>query len=317
MNHENEFLKFPSNQFVPIKKTPWGGTHIATIKKRYLSHQIKIPNHIGESLEAHWENLLLKWIDAIEPLSVQVHPNNSNSYLSLNECGKSEAWFVHTLENPSPVYLGFKEEYSQEDIIKCLKSADPTECLHSFIPQKNDYISIPMGCVHALGAGILAAEPQIVLPNKEGKTFRLFDWNRRYDTHGHRNENGTPRELHIDAGLNAIDWTLPRGTNIEKTLIKNLKHGERFLGDAYNPFCLQLFEKEVSTIFEPLVKNQFSVITVFSGKIEISSSENTFILMGGETGVLKNADENVNITISSMFTESPCVLIFTLHLSGF
>lgn len=318
MKSDNVFIKFPSNQFVPITKTPWGGSQIAQIKKKYLSDTLKhIPDRIGESLEARWDSLLLKWIDATELLSVQVHPTNSNQHLTENECGKIEAWFVHSLHNPAPLYLGFKDGFSQTEIINCLKSQNPADCLHSFIPKKNDYISIPTGCVHALGPGILAAEPQIVQPNKEGKTFRLFDWNRLYDANGKRSTKGAPRELHIDAALSAIDWNLPRGTMIEKTLVQTLKHGERFKGNSYNPFCVQFFSRESSTVFESLIPNQFSMITVFSGKVIIEQGDHTLTLCGGETGLIKSTEDNIIINVSSMFTEEPCALIFSLKSIDF
>lgn len=258
-----KFFKFDPYNFVPISKTPWGGSQIVAIKKKYLSNQKdKIPFRIGESLEGQVDSLLLKWIDATEPLSVQIHPQNSNPLLQPGECGKPEAWFVQNLCNPSPIYLGFKEGYSQEDITQCLLSNNPTDCLYSFIPNKNDYISIPTGCIHALGAGILIAEPQRIIPNQEGKTWRIFDWNRHYSKQGERDDAGQPRELHIKQALSAIDWDLPRGSLLKKKLVTNLKNGDRFLGSIYNPFCIELYEQEEVMDIRPLLQDQFSFITV-------------------------------------------------------
>lgn len=313
MNNLLKLYKFEPN-FVPITKTPWGGMQIPILKKKYLSNIIqKTPNRIGESIEGQVDSLLLKWIDATEPLSVQIHPKNSNPLLKPGECGKPEAWFVYNLLNPTPLYLGFKDGYSKEEIENCLFSENPTECLHSFIPKKNDYISIPTGCVHALGAGILIAEPQQIVPHKEGKTWRIFDWNRAYNEKGEREINGSPRELHLQEALSAIDWDLPRGEAIEKILVQNLKHKDKFLGNAQNPFCVQLYSEPGIFNFKSFPSHSFSFITVFSGNVNISNHQYNLKLTGGESGFILFSSNDYQIDVSQKFGEVPCVLIFSLN----
>jgi len=312
---EKHIYKSSSFNFVPITKTPWGGSQISKLKKKYFSEEINnIPDFIGESLEVYVKSLLIKWIDAKEPLSVQVHPKNSHPALQIHECGKPEAWFVYSLHNPSPVHLGFKDGYSVEEIKASLQSEDPLKYVHSFLPEKHSYISIPTGCVHALGSGTFIAEPQCVIPQKEGKTWRLFDWNRLYNDKGQRDNSwGKPRQLHVKDAISAIDWTLPRGAKLEQHLVKKLKHTDRFEGDKTNPFCLQLFTKKGTFHYNPLVLQHFSLLTVFEGNVTISNEHEKMTFTGGESGYLPPSSTPYSIEINSQFDTDPCLLLFSLN----
>lgn len=307
--------------FVPIVKTPWGGRQISKLKRRYFPEQeANIPERIGESLEIHVQSLLVKWIEAAEPLSIQVHPNHTHPLLGKAECGKYEAWFVYQLHNPSPIYLGFKEGLSKEKIQNCLQSSNPLDCLHSFVPKKNSYISIPAGCVHALGSGIFIAEPQHVIPEQDGITWRIFDWNRLYNTEGQRDDRGKPRALHLNQALSAIDWNLPCGKELEKKFVQVFEHGEYFSGNEYNPFALQVFTKPEEFSLNKFAENHFSLLTVFSGRVTIFKEDKKILeLQGGESACLPKSLKMYQIKIESMFEEDPCALVFALnkeYLSG-
>ncbi len=315
MKSEMKFVKAFPFQFVPITKTPWGGMQISKLKKLYFPEQTPlIPERIGESLEIRVGSLLLKWIEASEPLSVQVHPQNFNSILNEGECGKHEAWFVYQVQNPSPIYLGFKENFSQDEIEACLKSATPLDCLHSFLPKKNAYISIPPGCVHALGTGTFIAEPQHLIPGKDGKTLRLFDWNRLYNAKGERDSHGSPRELHFQDALSAIDWSLPRGALLEKKFVSEFQHSDYFSGNKLNPFALQTFLKEDFLDLRNFSAYEFSLITVFSGCVNIANGKDVLTLVGGESACLPILENShYKIKLKKMFDTEPCALVFAIN----
>lgn len=314
MTNDLQLKKSYPFTFVPITKTPWGGYQIARLKQKYFPKETAlIPDRIGESLEIRVKTLLLKWIDAAEPLSVQVHPHHSHKVLQDNECGKHEAWFIYNVENPSPLYLGFKEGYSQQEIKTCLQSQNPLDCLHSFLPQKNSYITIPPGCVHALGTGTFIAEPQHVLEKQEGKTLRIFDWNRLYNSKGERDESGSPRELHLHDALKVIDWELPRGVELEKKFVKQFKHEDYFDGDIYNPFVLQTFLKSGKFTIPHFAKYEFSLLTVFSGSMTVFDGNHIIKLSGGESACLPKAIQPYVLELSSEFNSEPCALLFSYN----
>ncbi|MEN9824919.1 MAG: hypothetical protein RI953_664 [Pseudomonadota bacterium] len=244
--------------------------------------------------------LLLKWLNAKEPLSVQVHPAHSHPLLKAGECGKPESWLVMNNSNGQGyVFLGFKEGLSKDDIMSALRQDKPRDVMHVVYPKVGDYISIPTGCVHATGPGVLIAEPQYVLPGKSGKTWRISDWGRRYNSQGELDPQGQPRELHIDEALSAIDWNLPRGTELEKLLIQRMEHKQIFSGDIHNPFPVQIFSQAGIYEYKPLVDQQFSLVTCWEGKLQlIAKSGEAIVLRAGESGLVAASAGAIKIALA-------------------
>jgi len=140
--------------------------------------------------------LLFKFLDANRDLSVQVHPNDKQgSKQTPPDLGKTEAWVIMHADPGSCVYAGMKEGVDRETLQKEIDNGTTENCLHRFEPEVGDCIFIPAGTVHALGAGLVVAEIQ----QSSDTTFRLFDWNRV-------GADGLPRQLHIEQGLNVIDY---------------------------------------------------------------------------------------------------------------
>jgi mannose-6-phosphate isomerase len=244
--------------------------------------------------------LLLKWLNAKEPLSVQVHPKHTHPALKANQCGKPESWLV--LSNSfgeGYIFLGFKEGLSKDDIMTALREDRPRDVMNVIYPKAGSYISIPTGCVHAVGPGILIAEPQYVLPNKSGATWRLSDWGRRYNSRGELDPHGQPRELHISEGLSAIDWELPRGKELDKALVHELEHGQIFAGDTHNPFPVQYYSKAGIYQYTPQVPDQFSLVTCWEGMLQLFNKENeAIVLRAGESGLIAAAAGEVKIALA-------------------
>jgi mannose-6-phosphate isomerase len=142
--------------------------------------------------------LLVKFLDARQTLSVQVHPNDAQAArLTPPDLGKTEAWVVLEAEPESLIYAGLKPGVGRRELEAAIHAGRLADCLHSFHPQPGDCVYIPAGTVHSLGAGLLVAEIQ----QSSDTTFRLFDWNRL-------GPDGKPRPLHVEQGLNAIDFRI-------------------------------------------------------------------------------------------------------------
>jgi mannose-6-phosphate isomerase len=138
--------------------------------------------------------LLVKVIDAKERLSVQVHPNEETMHQTGGE-PKTEMWAM--LED-GVIYAGLQPGSSPDDIAAAVRSGSFEDLLVRHEAKKGEVFFIPGGLVHAIGAGALIYEVQ----QSSNTTFRLYDWNRV-------GKDGSPRELHIEKSLKAIDYSLP------------------------------------------------------------------------------------------------------------
>lgn len=139
--------------------------------------------------------LLIKFLDAVEPLSVQVHPNDEQAKRLHNSFGKSEMWYIMDAEKEAELIIGFEEGINKEDYSKHLKNESLEEILHKVPVSKGDAVYIPAGRVHAIGKGILLAEIQ----QTSDVTYRIYDYNRI-------DKDGNKRELHTELALEAIDF---------------------------------------------------------------------------------------------------------------
>jgi len=142
--------------------------------------------------------LLLKFIDARQELSVQVHPDDARAAkLGPGQFGKTEAWVVlDRCEQTSRIYAGFAPGVTANDFLAALALKTTPATLHSFTPSPGDCVFLEAGTVHAIGANILLFEVQ----QTSDITYRLYDWD-RVDA-----KTGKPRDLHVEAALECSDF---------------------------------------------------------------------------------------------------------------
>lgn len=142
--------------------------------------------------------LLIKFIDASDYLSVQVHPDNSMARERHNSFGKTEMWYIVEAEkggDRGKLIAGFNRELDGEQYVSHLKGGSLKEILNYEDVQSGDIYFMPAGRIHAIGAGVLLAEIQ----QTSDVTYRIYDWDRK-------DEAGKERELHTDLALDAIDF---------------------------------------------------------------------------------------------------------------
>jgi mannose-6-phosphate isomerase len=166
--------------------------------------------------------LLVKLVNAASPLSLQIHPDDNNQSLRPDECGKPESWLILHAQPGSGIYLGFKRPWTSDTLRTALQTGKFSAEDLFFIPvQENDYFEIGPGIVHAIGPGVTLLEPQRIRRGKSGKTYRMWDWNRRYDNNGHEDLiAGRPRELHIDQAMQCFDPTTQCGPQFAASLMR-------------------------------------------------------------------------------------------------
>jgi mannose-6-phosphate isomerase len=141
--------------------------------------------------------LLLKFLDAREMLSVQVHPADSHAdLLPAGETGKTEAWVVLEAGPESRIYAGLKPGATEATLRQALAEGRVADHLAYFTPKPGDGVFIPAGTVHAMGGGVVVFEVQ----QNSDVTFRLYDWN-HVDA-----GTGKPRALQVDQALACINF---------------------------------------------------------------------------------------------------------------
>jgi mannose-6-phosphate isomerase len=139
---------------------------------------------------------LVKFLDANDRLSVQVHPDEEAvARLWPGEGSKTEAWFVLEAAPGSRVYAGLLPGVDEGRLRRALAEGTVADCLYQFRPRPGDCLFLRAGTVHAVGGGVLMAEVQ----QTSDATFRLYDWDRK-------DPSGRPRQLHVEEALASVHW---------------------------------------------------------------------------------------------------------------
>jgi mannose-6-phosphate isomerase len=139
--------------------------------------------------------LLIKFIDANDVLSIQVHPDDKVAKERHNAYGKTEMWYVLENKPDAELICGFKKDITKDEYLNNLKNNTLKDILNSEKVAPGDCFFIPAGRVHAIGAGILLAEIQ----QTSDITYRIYDFDRR-------DAAGNARELHTDLAVDVIDY---------------------------------------------------------------------------------------------------------------
>ena len=139
--------------------------------------------------------ILIKLIDAKEPLSIQVHPDDEYALEKENEYGKNEMWYILDAEPGAFIYCGFKEKVSREEVEMRIRNHTITEILNKVPVSRGDVYFIAAGTVHAIGRGLLICEIQ----QSSVCTYRLYDY-------GRKDRFGNCRELHVEKALDVMNY---------------------------------------------------------------------------------------------------------------
>ena len=138
--------------------------------------------------------ILIKFIDAKQDLSVQVHPDNRYALKNEGQYGKTEMWYVVDAGEDATLYYGFKQEISKEEFAERIQNDTVLDVLNKVPVQKGDVLFIESGTIHAIGADILIAEIQ----QNTNVTYRVYDY-------GRVGKDGKKRDLHIEKALAVTD----------------------------------------------------------------------------------------------------------------
>ncbi len=299
--------------FTDSKRTPWAGEKIAQLMKSEITCN-DTTRLIGESWELSCDplfpsrssrtqeelqvlisrdpvgmlgqqyinmfgdklKLIIKLINSRMPLSYQVHPNEDYSKLQADESAKTESWLVLHADPEAGIYIGFNRKISSEEVSLLIRrgKGELKEILQ-FVPVKaGDYFEIAPGTPHAIGEGVLLLEPQFVNKGFGGKTYRLWDWGRRYNDSGEIDESGDSRELHIDQGLDLIKPEQQWG----KLFLENIK----VKGTYRSHRCVSILEYPANPYYQMFLlefqENETVIMTWKGGFVFLEATQGMFSL---------------------------------------
>lgn len=141
--------------------------------------------------------LLIKFIDARQDLSIQVHPDDVLAWERHQSKGKTEMWYVVDADNGARLRSGFAKQVTPDQYEQSIADNTITDLLQEYDIHKGDLFFLPAGRIHSIGAGAFIAEIQ----QTSNITYRIYDFNRLDD-------KGNPRELHTELSKDAIDYTV-------------------------------------------------------------------------------------------------------------
>ena len=147
--------------------------------------------------------LLVKFIDARENLSIQVHPNDEVAHRHCQQRGKTEMWYVIEAAEGARLYAGFRRATTPEEYAAHVAEKRITDLLADHAVHAGDVFYLPAGCIHSIGAGLLLAEIQ----QTSDLTYRIYDFERR-------DASDRLRELHTELAQEAVDFAAAPGNRI-------------------------------------------------------------------------------------------------------
>lgn len=228
--------------------------------------------------------LLIKFIDANQDLSIQVHPNDALAKKRHNSFGKTEMWYVIEAEDGASLISGFNKATNKDEYLDFFNSGRLTELLNREQATNDDVFFLPAGRVHTIGRGLLIAEIQ----QSSDITYRIFDFNRV-------DKDGKKRELHVDEALDAIDF---RFYNDYKTIYD--QHQSQVELALSNYFvCNRILTNT------PISKNygnidSFVILMVLAGSGELRTAHATYAYAKGDTYLIPASIDGLKIIPDSL-----------------
>ncbi|TCP22592.1 mannose-6-phosphate isomerase type 1 [Tenacibaculum skagerrakense] len=315
MQKLNQFLKFE-----PIlKEKIWGGEKLATLlkkqtNKKNIGESWEVSDVEGDTSEvvngdckgknlkeliAEFKGdlvgekvfksfgtkfpLLIKFIDAKEALSIQLHPNDELAMKRHNSFGKTEMWYIMQADDKANLIVGFQKDSNKEEYLHHLENKSLLEILNVDEVSKGDVYFIPTGRVHAIGAGVLLAEIQ----QTSDITYRVYDWDRQDD-------QGNYRDLHTDLALDAIDYKAEK--KYTTSYSKQENKSSEIVSCPY--FTTNVLPVNGKIALNHNDKDSFVIYMCVEGEVTLSNEFTTETIALGETILIPASIKEFSITSS-------------------
>jgi len=272
-----------SGDISQVSEGPLKGEQLTDLINRFQGNLVgkAVFDRFGENFP-----LLIKFIDANEDLSIQVHPDDELASERHDSFGKTEMWYVLHADPDASLISGFNRPLDKETYLDYFNSGRLTELLNTEKVENDDVFFLPAGRIHTIGKGLLIAEIQ----QTSDITYRIYDFNRV-------DEQGNKRELHNHLAKDALDFNYYEE---RKTLYSNQKNKVNAV--VHCPY----FHTDILDFTNEAVRDysqidSFVVLIGLEGKLTINYEETEIILSKGETMLIPACINNLRLVPDTNF----------------
>ncbi len=226
---------------------------------------------VGEKVFEKFETqfpILIKYLDANDWLSIQVHPDDELAQIRGLNQGKTEMWYILQADENAQLISGFKKPVSKEQFKQKVENNTVAELLNYEQVAGGDAYYMPSGRVHSLGPGILLAEIQ----QTSDTTYRIYDWNRK-------DSEGNSRDLHIEDSLDAINYQVEKNYKVDFQKINN--QTIPIVDEQYFTTNILTFDAPIEKDYDEL--DSFVIYMVTSGSFQLKFDDEVMDLGIGDT----------------------------------
>lgn len=232
--------------------------------------------------------LLIKFIDAKEDLSIQVHPDNAFAKKQGMNSGKTEMWYIVSCDNNSEISLGFNRKITKEQLREVVNNNSVIDVVNTFSVNPGNVFYVPSGRVHSIKKGCFLVEIQ----QSSDTTYRIYDYN-RVDSHGNI------RELHTDMAIEAVDYDGDEVLSVDYMKIED-SSSEIMTCDYFSVNIIDIkkgFVRDCSNI------DSFLVLICIEGSCEIEDDKgNLTSINHGETVLIPAKTTHLTFTPNAKTT---------------
>lgn len=234
--------------------------------------------------------LLIKFIDARQDLSIQVHPTDEIAKKQGKERGKTEMWYLMDSDKDATLLCGLKKKITPEEYAQMVENDTIVDAIDRYEVKEGDCFFLPAGRIHAIGTGCFLAEIQ----QTSDVTYRIYDFKRK-------DKNGNYRQLHTKEAAECINYNVESNYRTEYTPVKN--QGVSLVQCPY-------FNTAVYDLNEPMTidyseLDSFVILIGIKGNATITDNEgNTFTLQAGESVLVPATTETLKVDGNIKFLET-------------
>ncbi len=266
----------PGNESV-VAEGPLEGNTLNELLEIYMS------DLVGDKIFDEHQNefpLLIKFIDANDWLSIQVHPDDELAQARGLEGGKTEMWYILQADKNAKLIKGFAKDMSKTEYQQSLKENSLETKMNYVNVNSGDAFYIGAGTVHALGPGILLTEIQ----QSSDTTYRIYDWDRK-------DETGKGRKLHINEALEAINFKAEKTNKVDYHIHNN--QSMPMVDEKYFTTQILHFDSAIEKNYDEL--DSFVIYIVTQGSFVLKSHQGDMNLGIGDVVLLPAITEKVEL----------------------